>query len=134
MICLLMVAAVPYRPHNVGHRNSIQETAMKRMLFAALLLPLGLVTLTGAPTKAFADGCYICRSGSSPGCRDYCRYRGKDTYANRKKCKVAGCKIGGTASCPTAVNYRICSAALKRRSPAKQYATARDTARWLGLD
>jgi len=63
-----------------------------------------------AATPARADGCYICTQGSD--CGQYCRYRGSDTQENRKKCQAAKCKIGGTASCPTAANIRICSAGL----------------------
>lgn len=73
-------------------------------------LAFGLATmLVGAPAL-LADGCYICGSGSTAGCRDYCRYGGSDTFDNRKKCEKAGCKVSGTASCPTAVNYKVCSA------------------------
>ncbi|PJZ53702.1 hypothetical protein [Leptospira adleri] len=57
-----------------------------------------------------ADGCYICTSGSTDICRDYCRYTGSDTFDNRKKCQDKGCKVGGTASCPSASNYKVCSA------------------------
>ncbi len=69
-----------------------------------------LLAFSAAPL--FADGCYICSSGSADQCKDYCRYSGSDNSENRKKCEKAGCKIGGTASCPTAVNYKICSAKL----------------------
>jgi len=58
----------------------------------------------------YADGCYICGSGSSSNCKDYCRYSGSDSFENRKKCEKAGCKISGTSSCPTAANYKVCSA------------------------
>lgn len=61
-------------------------------------------------SPAVADGCYICTTGSSDACKNYCRYSGSDTQANRDKCKKAGCKIGGTASCSTAANVKICSA------------------------
>ncbi|MGJ4753451.1 hypothetical protein [Leptospira kmetyi] len=57
-----------------------------------------------------ADGCYICTSGSTDLCRDYCRFTGSDTFDNRKKCQDKGCKVGGTASCPSASNYKVCSA------------------------
>ncbi|MCG6166635.1 hypothetical protein [Leptospira sanjuanensis] len=57
-----------------------------------------------------ADGCYICTSGSADVCRDYCRFTGSDTFDNRKKCQDKGCKVGGTASCPSASNYKVCSA------------------------
>ena len=70
------------------------------------LLLAALVVWTTAPLPAEA-GCYICTSGSS--CGQYCRYGGSDTGAKRKGCRKAGCKIGGTASCPTGSNIRICS-------------------------
>ncbi|PKA05870.1 hypothetical protein CH375_02760 [Leptospira ellisii] len=57
-----------------------------------------------------ADGCYICTTGSTDSCRDYCRYVGSDSFDNRKKCQDRGCKVGGTASCPSASNYKVCSA------------------------
>lgn len=78
---------------------------MKRLLTAVMLSGL-LVPVWGSVAQA--DGCYICSSGSSPGCKDYCRYSGSDTFDNRKQCERRGCKIGGTASCPTAVNYKVC--------------------------
>jgi hypothetical protein len=70
------------------------------------LLLAALIVWTAAPLPAVA-GCYICTSGSS--CGQYCRYGGRDTGEKRKGCRKAGCKIGGTASCPTASNVRICS-------------------------
>ena len=76
---------------------------MRLIVLALAALMLGALP----PTAARADGCYICRSGSS--CGQYCRYSGKDTYKKRKACIKAGCKIGGTASCSTASNIRICS-------------------------
>lgn len=73
---------------------------MKTML---ILFVLGLA----AP--AWAANCYICGAGSSDYCKNYCKYPDKDTFQNRKKCSDAGCKISGTATCPTAVNYKVCS-------------------------
>lgn len=70
------------------------------------LLLTALLVWTAAPLPAQA-GCYICTSGSS--CGQYCRYGGSDTGAKRKGCRKAGCKIGGTASCPSGSNIRICS-------------------------
>lgn len=70
-------------------------------------LILGL-TLLAAPSL-WAANCYICGAGSSDYCKNYCKYPGPDTQQNRKKCGDAGCKIGGTASCPTAVNTKVCS-------------------------
>jgi hypothetical protein len=78
------------------------------------VLRLALLTLSLVPlftvSSAFADGCYICGGGSSPSCKDYCRYSGSDTFAARKACEKQGCKVSGTASCPTAVNYKVCMA------------------------
>ena len=70
---------------------------------------LVFVMLIGWTLPALADRCYICSSGS--GCGQYCRYTGADNADNRKKCTTANCKIGGTASCPTGVNIKTCSAA-----------------------
>jgi len=75
---------------------------MKR--FAVLLVSLFIWPAAPLPAEA---GCYICTSGSS--CGQYCRYGGRDTGAKRKGCRKAGCKIGGTASCPSGSNIRICS-------------------------
>ncbi len=69
-----------------------------------------VVSLVLAPREASADGCYICAAGSSDVCRNYCRYTGSDTQQNRDRCRTMGCVIGGTASCPQAVNYHICLA------------------------
>ena len=77
-----------------------------------LSLILGMLiagTLLWTPGLS-ADGCYLCGSGSSSACADYCRYRGSDNSENRKNCQKAGCKISGTASCPSAVNYKVCNA------------------------
>ncbi|TGK07422.1 hypothetical protein EHO59_04790 [Leptospira semungkisensis] len=56
-----------------------------------------------------ADGCYLCAEGSSDMCRDYCRFSGSDSFDTRKRCEGKGCKITGTAACPTASNYKVCS-------------------------
>lgn len=74
-----------------------------------------LSVLLLAATPAAADHCYVCSSGSSDACKNYCKYSGSDTAENRKKCQAAGCKVGGTASCPTAANYKICVASVNPR-------------------
>jgi hypothetical protein len=79
---------------------------MKRLLLALALV--ASQALTAAPFAAWADGCYICQRDSS--CGQYCKYSGSDNGDNRKKCTQAGCKIGGTASCPTGVNIKTCHA------------------------
>jgi hypothetical protein len=85
----------------------MEEMTMKRMKTLAILLAACALVTLAAP-QLFADGCYICGSGSSDSCKHYCRYSGSDTFANRKECEKRGCKISGTASCPTAVNYKVC--------------------------
>lgn len=82
-------------------------SSIKCLRVAAVLPVMVAFAAPALPGVAAADGCYICRSGSS--CGQYCRYAGRDSFAKRKKCIKAGCKIGGTASCPTAANVRICS-------------------------
>ena len=70
---------------------------------------LAAMFLYGTPA-ALADGYYICTSGSS--CGQYCKYSGSDNAENRKKCKNAGCKIGGTRSSTPGSNVKVCSASL----------------------
>lgn len=99
-----------------------------RNLFLALATAVALSTLPFLVQQAAADGCLICTSGSS--CGQYCRYSGSDNAENRKKCRKAGCKIGGTASCPTGANIKICSASLV--GPAPKYAWVDDLLRFNG--
>jgi hypothetical protein len=68
------------------------------------------------PESALASGCYICGGGSTEACKNYCRYSGEDTFAARKDCEKRGCKVSGTASCPTAVNYKVCLAPVPEKS------------------
>ncbi len=70
-----------------------------------------VILLTSFVQVSYADNCYLCSSGSS--CGQYCRYSGSDTFDNRKKCEAAGCHVSGTASCPTAANYKVCSASIQ---------------------
>ena len=74
-----------------------------------LLVTLAVALSAVVPSIAFADGCYICSSGSSNGCKQ-CRYAGSDTQSARKDCEKKGCKIGGTASCSSAANVKVCVA------------------------
>lgn len=76
---------------------------MKKIL--VILIVAGFLAAI-LPVNARSDGCYICASKNK--C-DYCRYSGSDTFKARKTCESRGCKIIGTASCPTAANDRICS-------------------------
>jgi hypothetical protein len=84
---------------------------MKRTFLALAMILTAAVMWT--PVLS-ADGCYLCGSGSSSNCRDYCRYSGSDNFENRKKCEKAGCKVSGTSSCPSAANYKVCSAFQER--------------------
>ncbi len=67
---------------------------------------LALAMSIGWTLPAAADGCFICNKDST--CGQYCRYVGQDNGDSRKKCRAAGCKIGGTASCPTGANIKTC--------------------------
>lgn len=78
--------------------------------FRVFFASLALLAVAATSRTASADGCYICASGSSATCRDYCRYTGAETWENRRRCEQRGCRIGGTASCPTAANMRVCVA------------------------
>lgn len=80
---------------------------LKRVLLVAAVFMAAPVIAT---PFASADGCYLCGSGSTEACKNYCRYSGEDTFAARKLCQTRGCKISGTGSCPTAVNYKVCMA------------------------
>jgi hypothetical protein len=84
---------------------------MVKRVFLAAALWLGAA---GFGPAALADGCYICTSGSP--CQQ-CRYGGRDTQAERKKCRDSGCKIGGTKSCSTAANVKTCRASLGTGRP-----------------
>lgn len=75
------------------------------LALTSLFVSAGLLT-----REARADGCYICSSGSSGACADYCRYGDDDTQEARARCRRLGCRIGGTASCPSASNVTICRA------------------------
>lgn len=97
-------------------------------LALAAALVLTLATLPISTQQAAADGCYICTSGSA--CGQYCRYSGSDNGDNRKKCRKAGCKIGGTASCPTGANIKVCTGSLIRKQP--KYAWLDDLLRFSG--
>ena len=80
---------------------------MKKIIIisAILLFSISLIVIS-SNTKADSGFCYTCASGSS--CQ-YCKSNsGKDTSADRKACEQRGCKITGTASCPTAANVKVC--------------------------
>ncbi len=77
---------------------------MKKIVLVAAM---ALAAFAAVPTVAFADGCYLCGSGSTNGCKQ-CRYGAKDTGDARKACESKGCKVSGTASCSTAANVKVC--------------------------
>ena len=72
------------------------------------LIPLCVALALGAVSVASmaGDGCYICKSSSKDGIQQ-CKYHSSDTQSQRKKCKKAGCDIGGTASCSSASNVKV---------------------------
>jgi hypothetical protein len=76
-----------------------------------LLMAIALVSGAGALTAARADGCYLCNSGSS--C-DQCRYGSNDTQDARKACEARGCKVGGTTTCSSAVNVKVCKVEVRK--------------------
>lgn len=78
-------------------------------IFATLISLFLFVSIT---PQIFADGCYLCGSGSSNGCQQ-CRYHGSDSSEQRKKCEKVGCKVSGTASCSSAANVKVCTAQAK---------------------
>ncbi len=83
-----------------------EEVALKSLASALCAAALALAMTA----SALADGYYICTSGSA--CGQFCRYSGPDNAENRKKCKKAGCTIGGTRSSEPGANIKVCSAAL----------------------
>ena len=91
---------------------------MRSLLLALSLSAVSLAWLTPAPARA--DGCYICKRGSS--CGEQCRYGAKDTSEARKACEKRGCKVGGTKSCSTAANAKTC--ALPHADTESQYGAA----------
>ena len=88
---------------------------MKRLVaiaVSATLLVFGMAAFSGS---ALAADCLICTSSSTGTCSgaNYCKAGGGGTDSDaRKKCKAAGCAIGGTGSCPTAANVKVCTAQL----------------------
>lgn len=78
----------------------------KIVLFSVALIFSVSIVIISQTTAADSGFCYTCASGSS--CQ-YCKSAsGKDTSEDRKSCEKKGCKITGTASCPTAANYKVC--------------------------
>ncbi|OHD63474.1 MAG: hypothetical protein A2176_06545 [Spirochaetes bacterium RBG_13_51_14] len=82
---------------------------MKKLFFVAMIAAATAIlafvlSFQPVPNAYAADGCYICKSGSSA---DQCKYHGDDTFDQRKKCEAAGCKVGGTTSCSTAANVKV---------------------------
>ncbi len=88
---------------------------LKKLKTIIFVMAIFLSSIAGF-NNIYADGCYICGSGSSEKCKDYCKYSGSDNFENRKKCEKAGCKITGTSSCPKAANYKVCSASIENKS------------------
>ena len=82
---------------------------------------MALFSLVLFASPALADLCFNCGSGSSNGCKQCKSRSGKDTSADRKKCRARGCKISGTGSCSTAANVKVCSLPSRGKVPAVDY-------------
>ncbi|PKA17382.1 hypothetical protein [Leptospira haakeii] len=80
---------------------------MKKVIYSFSIM--FFFVFLGFTQSLSADGCYLCSVNSSDACRDYCRFSGSDSFDTRKRCETKGCKITGTAACPTASNYKVCS-------------------------
>ena len=80
---------------------------MKTRLCTAWLV---LVTLgiLATPSFARADGCYICGPGT------FVRYKGADTWGQRKKAEACGCKVQGTVSSCAGTAKVLCEVTIKR--------------------
>lgn len=91
---------------------------MKKLILATAILLSSMLT-------ALADGCFICAKDSA--CGQYCRYSGADNADSRKKCTAAGCKIGGTASCPAGTNIKTCHA---EATPLEKLRELAETSAW----
>ena len=63
-------------------------------------------------TAPIAETCFLCKSDSDGGCKGAKQCRG-----TRKECRDKGCKIGGTASCSSAANVKICTAPVAPHVP-----------------
>lgn len=70
------------------------------------VMAFSVMSLAGA-AQVWADGCYLCGSGSSNGCQQ-CKYSGSDSFDQRKACEKKGCKVSGTGSCSSASNVKVC--------------------------
>ncbi|WP_246032100.1 hypothetical protein [Leptospira fluminis] len=96
-----------------------------------LSITLALFLSVFTSSDLFADGCYLCAIGSSDSCRDYCRFSGMDSFDSRKRCENKGCRVTGTASCPTASNSKVCSASIFGGKERSRYEEA-PTLLWVG--
>jgi hypothetical protein len=90
--------------------NKISGGFLMKKIFATLI---SLFLFVSIVPQVFADGCYLCGSGSTNGCQQ-CRYGGSDTQAQRQACADKGCKVSGTASCSSAANVKVCSVEVKK--------------------
>ncbi|MDH5680576.1 MAG: hypothetical protein OEZ36_03245 [Spirochaetota bacterium] len=80
---------------------------LRKSLFLMLTFGFTLTLLVVGSSfseKVYAKnykGCYTCRGGS------YVKYRGSDTWQNRKKAKALGCDVTGTTSSCDAGNNKV---------------------------
>jgi hypothetical protein len=103
-------------------------------MFFGRLVTLALV-LSAVPASA-GGLCFICKKTSTRQCTEavYCKSgSGGDTPEDRRRCREAGCDIGGSATCPTGGEAKIC---LARNDASPWQATVEaetrdgDLARW----
>lgn len=84
----------------------------------ATIAALGVLLLSAAPMRSWADGCYLCKEGG------YIRYTGPDTFPKRKKAKEQfGCTVNGTAgicSHPRGTVVRLSPPALTKSCRARR--------------
>lgn len=88
---------------------------VKRLVAIAVSATLLVFGMAALSASALAADCLICTSASTGSCAgaNYCKAGGGGTDSDaRKKCTAAGCKVGGTGSCPTAANVKVCVAQL----------------------
>ncbi|MBN1498391.1 MAG: hypothetical protein JXA07_16585 [Spirochaetes bacterium] len=75
--------------------------------FSILTIPvMGLVLILSFQPVNAGDDCYNCGPGSAGGIHQ-CRYHGRETYEQRKKCEAAGCRVTGTSACSTAPDVKV---------------------------
>ena len=77
---------------------------MKQKQFIGILAGAALALAFALPQNlAAGDRCFGCEGGT------YVKYTGKADNAARKKAKACGCKVKGTAGCPSNKKKILCT-------------------------